>query len=203
MIINVFKNYEEKTLEKLKIDYKGLNWCELGNQGYNGKVAKDMYKSKGVLHTSIDINGLDGALKLDLDKPIPKNLENKFDVITNYGTTEHVNDQYSVFRNMHNMGKVGCVMFHGVPMIGNWPKHCRYYYSTEFFAALAKACAYTVVDLKVFNKEFYVAPKNLVACILRKEEKSMFVSKAAFASLPGIKDTKNLLKTGNYSPRKK
>lgn len=203
MIINVFKEYEERVISKLGLKYNGLDWCELGNQGYSGRVAKDMYKAKGVRHTSIDINGLDGALKLDLDKDIPSNLHGKFDVITNYGTTEHVNNQYSVFKNIHNMGKVGCVMFHGVPLVGNWPKHCRYYYSEKFFEEFAKACAYTIIEIKVFNKDFYRAPKNLVACVARKESDTTFMSPKKFASIPGLKDTKNLAKTGNYSPRKK
>lgn len=203
MIINVFKSYEESVLKSLNIAYAGLDWCELGNQGYCDKTAKEMYKSKGVNHTSIDINGRDGAIKLDLDKDVPKTLENRFDVITNYGTTEHVNNQYSVFKNMHNMGRVGCIIFHGVPLIGNWPRHCRYYYSMKFFELLAKACAYTVIDIKIFNTDFYKAPKNLVACILRKERASSFVTQKVFLTIPGINDSKNLLKTGNYSPKKK
>ncbi|MBC7332798.1 MAG: hypothetical protein H5T91_10320 [Synergistetes bacterium] len=90
--------YERSVLDLLGLEYEGLKWCELGNQRTDeGKVAKNIYLSRGVQHISIDINGRDGALPIDLDKPVPFIFLNQFDVITNYGTIEHVNNQYSVF----------------------------------------------------------------------------------------------------------
>lgn len=198
MINNTFKAYEESILKKLGVDYSGLCWCELGNQVYSGKPAKNMYVSKGVVHTSIDINGKLGALSLDLDNPVPKNLCDKFDVVTNYGTTEHVNNQYSVFRNIHSMCKRGGIMLHGVPVVGQWPKHCRYYYSDQFFMALSSLCAYTLVDLRILNAGAYEFPNNLVVCVLRKGSRS-FPPAETFLSIKGITDSGDLINTGNYS----
>jgi len=203
MINETFKLYEETILKKLKISYAGLVLCELGNQSYAGKMAKQMYIAKGVNHTSIDINGLGGALPLNLDLPLPKKFENKFSIITNYGTSEHVNNQYSVFKNIHTIGKLGCIMLHGVPLIGHWPKHCRYYYSTQFFIALALACNYRLVNFQILDTVHYRSPHNLVACVLRKDKDTAFISPKMFASLPGLRDSGNRTKTGNYSVNQK
>ena len=102
-INNIFKTYEETILRRLNVTYSGLHWCELGNQRFGSVAAKTVYQRKGVIHTSIDINGLDGAIPLDLDTPIPANMRQKFRVVTNYGTSEHVNNQYSAFKNVHDL----------------------------------------------------------------------------------------------------
>jgi len=199
-IPEVFKNYEKGILKKLNIMYSGLFWCELGNQSYAGKMAKLMYEKMGVNHTSIDINGLGGAIALNLDLPIPDDLGNKFDVITNYGTTEHVNNQYSVFKNIHIMCKSNGIMIHGVPLIGNWKGHCRYYYSKEFFKNLSKICNYSIVDLTIFDKDFYKKPKSLVGCVLKKNSNS-FMKLKTFLKIFGLKDSKNKKRTGNYTKK--
>jgi len=203
MIVEAFKKYEEQILSKLRLEYCGLIWCELGNQRYCGKPAKGMYELKGVKHTSIDINGLGGAVPIDLDSPIPSNMENKFDVVTNYGTSDHVNNQYSVFKNVHLMCKLNGIMLHGVPLIGNWVKHCRYYYSKQFFEGLSIKCGYRIIDLKVLNSGFYRHPKNLVVGVLQRVENVAFVSQRQFIGISGINDSKNLNRTGNYSIKRK
>jgi hypothetical protein len=195
--------YEEDILKRLGIAYAGLSWCELGNMSYNGKPAKLRYQEKGVNHTSIDINGLMNSLPLNLDNPIPKNLINKFDVIANYGTTEHIDNQYRVFLNVHEMAKVDCIMIHGVALIGNWPRHCRYYYSKQFFEELAQHNGYAVIDITLFTDGFYTYPRNAIICALRAEKNVPFMSSEAFASIGGLVDSGNTRKSGNYSIKHK
>lgn len=198
-IIKLFKEYEEGILKKLGLSYEGLMWCELGNQDfYDGNPAKKYYQSKGVKHTSIDINGKDGALPINLDNDIPVTLQDKFDVITNYGTTEHVNNQYKVFKNIHVICKQNGVIIHGVPLIGHWPKHCRYYYSKLFFEELASLCNYQIVDLIILKKDHYKSPQNLVVNVSIKKENNMFIDENQFKQIKGIFDSKNLKNTGNY-----
>lgn len=205
MINAIFNNYEADVLRRVGLSYSGLVMCELGNQwffcgkGTVSQSAKVAYEGRGAQHTSIDINGRDGALPLDLDLPVPKDLENKFELITNYGTTEHVNNQYSVFKNIHVMGKPGCVMIHGVPFVGNWHKHGRYYYSRPFFKGLANLCGYTLIDLGVVKVARYKFPHNLLACVLRKEKATPFISAKKFSSIDGLVDSGNLVNTGNYT----
>lgn len=191
--------YEEEILNKIGLLYSGLHWGELGNQHYKSGVAKTRYVSLGVIHTALDINGRDGSLLIDLDRAVPKRLENKFDVITNYGTTEHVNNQYSVFRNIHNMCKVTGIMIHIVPAIGHWRGHCRYYYSKKFFEGLLKECKYKLIDLRMFTTGMYRKKKHLVVCTLKKCVTNSFIQAKKFRILDGIYDSKCTKKTGNYN----
>jgi len=87
-----------------------LRMCELGNQTLRNdviedstpKTGKDYFIKKGFDHISLDIDGLDGALPIDLTKPIMKDsrykvLINSFDILTNSGTSEHVLNQFECF----------------------------------------------------------------------------------------------------------
>ena len=108
---------------------------ELGNKKNAQGVYKTYFESIGIDHTSIDWNGEDGALKLDLRNPI--DLE-PFDMITNIGTTEHVSDQTAVWRNIHNLTKIGGVIASLTPLEGDWWWHGEYYPRVEFFEQFAK-----------------------------------------------------------------
>jgi hypothetical protein len=85
-------NFLEETIRENKIG--SLRMVELGNQFMKGikietgKIAKDYFISKGFDHTSIDINGKDGAIPISLNKEIINNsLIKSFDILTNFGTT--------------------------------------------------------------------------------------------------------------------
>ena len=82
---------------------------ELGNQRIRNNVQKEYkikeitgkqyFESLGVIHYSIDKNGKDGAIPLNLSKPITDNFWlNKFDIGTNFGTLEHIKKE-----NLDNM----------------------------------------------------------------------------------------------------
>ncbi len=108
---------------------------ELGNKKNANGVYKTFFESVGIDHTSIDWNGEDGALKLDLRKPI--DLE-PFDMVTNIGTTEHVSDQKAVWENIHNLTKIGGVIASLTPLEGDWWWHGEHYPRREFFEQFAK-----------------------------------------------------------------
>jgi hypothetical protein len=193
-------DYEKQVLQSLGLKYKGLKWCELGNQRINdNEIAKRFYQSLGVEHISIDLNGEDEALPIDLDKPMPFILLNQFDVITNYGTIEHVNNQYQVFTNVHDMCKKGGLVNHIFPPRGHWPGHCRYYYSEDFVRGLAKACDYHIAGFMILDKDEYIAPKNLIAVSFIKKENNSFISREIFEHINGITDSGDMNSTGDYT----
>jgi hypothetical protein len=173
--------------------WAGLTMLELGNQEFcngaeklvaTGRVAKDYFERLGVLHTSIDITGRDGALALDLSKPIDDvSLRARFDVVTNFGTSEHVEPQYECWRNVHLMTKVGGVMVHEVPEVGHWPGHCRVYYSERFFRELALVNGYEVLEL--FANSYVPDPRNgnLLFCVLRKADDRAFMPEESLEAL--------------------
>jgi len=193
------EEYEKHVLSSLGWAYRGLKWCELGNQrNYENRVAKEIYENYGVQHVSIDLNGKDGALPIDLGQPVPFIFINQFDVITNYGTIEHVNDQFQAFKNMHEMCKEGGIMINVFPLMGNWPKHCRYYYSEKFVNGLANATGYCIFKYTILDESFYKAPRNVIAMTYIKQ-KNMFITKEEFNRIGGLKDTGNLMHMGNYT----
>ena len=68
----------------------------------------------GISYDSVDLNGYDGALKLDCRQDISKELE-PGDILTNIGFSEHVGEgdlienvmlnQYRFFKNMHDLAR--------------------------------------------------------------------------------------------------
>ena len=140
-------------IQKENPSWKDLKMGELGNQkiltGKNGKEvnrgpAKKIFSQKGVLHTSFDLNGKDGAISLDLCKPVPEKWHGYFDMITNYGTTEHCEKQWQVWKNIHDMVRVGGAIVSSIPHIGYWKGHCPYHYASDFPNILAEANGYEV-----------------------------------------------------------
>lgn len=191
----------QKSLEKAGFSLpEKKNIIELGNQhlrydnplmvpflaehGIKDKprASKQFFSRIGYNHVSIDTNGQDGALKENLSKPIKnKDLVGKFDVLTNYGTSEHVGNQYECFNNIHNLCAEESVMAHIVPHVGHWPGHCPIRYTPEFFEELGKACGYTIL-----YSETQGNPKGkcLNVCTSWKKEKdSKFVSKEKFEEI--------------------
>ena len=122
-----------------------MSMIELGNKRTKNLVWKFYFENMGIEHTSIDLNGRDGALKLNLNYPI--NLP-PADVVTNFGTSEHVSDQEACFENIHRLSDKWIV--HQVPLVGNWKGHGRnlgmecFKYSEADFETLAEKYGYEI-----------------------------------------------------------
>jgi len=199
-------DFEEEVIRRVGFDWKKIRMYELGSQLMaNGKFpAKEYYKlKKNVLeHISLDLNGLYGSLIVDLCHPVHESFFNRFHLITNYGTTEHVNNQYQIFKNIHDMCRVKGVMIHVLPVPNNWPNHCRYYYPRNFFDELAKVCNYKILKIVLKNAFKPPIPKKMLAYVaFYKQTKEEFISKMTFKTL-NIVDTKVLRRVGNYSLQK-
>jgi len=211
-ILKPIREHEKAVLHDLELAYNGLNWCELGNQVIvdtwhqrgdqaivdSFRIAKHEYELLGVNHTSIDLNGNSGALVLDLSKPLPEQFANRFDVITNYGTIEHVENQYEVFRNVHKICKANGVMLHAFPLINNWPKHCRYYYELRFVDALSRLCGYEILRRLILDDDYFEFPRNLLFIAFRKNN-SAFISQEVFEGIEGLYDSGDRTQTQNYT----
>jgi len=153
-------------LAGIRPPYAGVVMCELGNQimKYKGDeglftyvkdklqrpavpmTGKEFFSELGFKHTSIDINGKDGAMKLDLREPIPKELWEAFQVVTNFGTTEHIDKQTPVFSNIYELLVKGGVVMHIVPAKdGKLKNHGQYQYVTDFFNFQKERYGYTYI----------------------------------------------------------
>jgi hypothetical protein len=141
-------------------ELKGKRLVELGDQKLHacvrrtkdgGRVwAKDYFEELGCHHYSIDWHGKNGAYPIDLSKPIRDPFWiGRFDILTNFGTAEHVQNQYECWRNIHNLVKEGGLFIHVVPWINHYPRsHCEFFYDGSFFEKLAKQNGYKIIFSK-------------------------------------------------------
>lgn len=122
----------------------GSSMLELGNKvkfaGPERVTYKSLFEAAGFRHVSVDINGLDGALPMDLRKPL--NL-GTFDMVTNLGTSEHVSEddlggQVACWRNICEAMHVGSVMVSVTPAKGSFNHHATWYPQLPFFEELAE-----------------------------------------------------------------
>ena len=106
--------------------------------------SKYFYESLGIKeYQSIDINGDHGAIVHDLNKPFEdKSKFNKFDIVTDQGSCEHVFDIAECYRTMHNLAKPG-----GYIIIAQavWKGNGYFKFDDSFFEGIAAANSYKVI----------------------------------------------------------
>lgn len=162
-----YLNYIESSIEKaFGKDVTGLRMLELGDQVIDDphipeNTGKEYFTNRGYQHTSVDINGLHGAIARNLTRPEEfQDWHSSWDILTNSGTTEHVEpfeSQYECFGILHEIVKVGGIAIHLIPDVcelderGAWKNHCHYYYSGSFFDLLTRECEYELLSNTVIN----------------------------------------------------
>ncbi len=116
------------------------------NGRYKGPC-NEFYKRLGAEYVAFDIDGRFGSIPFDLnyDRVGPE-LKHKATLTTNLGTTEHIIDQVSCFRTIHDLTAPGGYMVHALPM-HMAINHGLFSYSPCFFEALAAANDYEVLGL--------------------------------------------------------
>lgn len=127
--------------------------CELGDQGMCGedtkRLAKVWYEQelKCGRYVSIDGNGR-GTFNADLNLPISIDAAGgPFDLVTDFGTGEHIFDQAQVWRTMHALTKPGGFIAFDRPAQG-YRKHCFYLTNECLYQDIARANGYKVLWLR-------------------------------------------------------
>lgn len=95
--------------------------------------------------TSVDIHGNNRVLKKDLSKPVDIGFQ--ADLVTDFGTIEHVKDLYNALLNCHNFCKVGGIMIHSNPKEGTYEGHGHHFFTVSFWQQLAKVAGYEVISI--------------------------------------------------------
>lgn len=191
-INNELLEYMLRNIDNCGINISNCKMVELGNQHFKdvsgkdtGRAAKYHFQPLGVDHTSIDTNGKDGSLNIDLQKEITDlSLIGVFDVLTNFGTIEHVKQQYPCWLNTHNLVKKGGIFIHVTPRVGHWGNHGLYRYNRAFFQRLAKACGYDILENFVM---LYKPNRDFVCCSMIKKSNNKFISNAVFNTMGVVK----------------
>jgi hypothetical protein len=162
----------------------GLRMLELGSQFMflnppsgvpYSTVAKGCFGSLGIQHTSVDTNNSFGALPLDLGAEIDRPAwVDYFDVVTDFGTMEHVHNQYWGFKNVHLFCRPGGLMVHSVPKVGY--RHGKFWYTMESFEDIARVSSCSILRLEEHPSRSNTQTAWKIFCILRKEAGSTFPS---------------------------
>lgn len=114
----------------------GSSMLEFGGKINAPYTYKSTFEALGFRHISVDWNGDHGAMPLDLRHPISLG---QFDMVTNIGTSEHVESQDGVWRNMVDACRVGSVLLSTTPLPGgdDWWWHGEWYPTKAFYEQLA------------------------------------------------------------------
>ena len=150
--------------------------CDLGAQNNFAQpllptpYMSEWYKGKGITdYISIDLNGENDSKKWDLSQPVKTNKQ--FDLVADFGTSEHVKDLYQCFANVNKLCNVGGIMIHENPKTGSWPKHGFHYRDMKFYVDLAEAAGYALVQLEEHPACWNTADGwNIIAVMEKKKE---------------------------------
>ena len=101
-------------------------------------------------YASIDVcPGLKNTHILDLNfDELPGELRGRHDVVFNFGTTEHIFNQWNCFEVIHDALKVDGVVYHQLPASA-YLDHGYFCYTPLFFRELAAANGYTIEQMIV------------------------------------------------------
>ncbi len=113
----------------------------------------ELFEAVGWEYHSIDL--YESTIRADLNVLLIDQLDGKFhnyfDVVANFGTTEHVFNQFLCFWNIHVATKVGGFMVHVLPSSG-FLYHCLFKYEPKFFLLLAQQNNYRILHAGLFEQ---------------------------------------------------
>lgn len=113
----------------------------------NDAFLGDLLVRAGIDYTSLDVFERPRNIVADLNHfMVPDDLRQRYDVVLNFGTTEHILNQYNCFKVIHELCKVDGWIFHQVPVLG-LIDHGYFTYSPVFFIALAQMNRYRVEEM--------------------------------------------------------
>jgi hypothetical protein len=115
---------------------------ELKHLDASAPWARQFWTWLGFDYASIDIDGSPGSIPLDLNfDSAPAGTTGKFQLVTNYGTTEHIANQLNAFKVIHDLASHGGIMIHCLPAQGMF-NHGLVNYNPKFFWMLARSNGY-------------------------------------------------------------
>lgn len=110
----------------------------------NRSFAAGLFRRAGFHYSAVDYADFPGIIRVDLNlESLPEEHFGKFQFVANSGTSEHILNQYNVFKVIHDAAAPGAFIYHGVPGWGEY-EHGIIQYSPKFFWALATANDYEI-----------------------------------------------------------
>ena len=170
---SVVRNFEPNEIDVVEL---GDQYCVVGGICDPNYKFRDLYKDTFKTWRTLDLWPGENIEIFDLSEIHCE--KQSATIITNFGTSEHVEPeigQYNCWVNLHNMLRVGGYILHTVPPKGDWLDHCRYFHTEEFFERF-RDIGYEVVELR---REF----NNILLCTLKKVKDIEFLSQEDFFSI--------------------
>ena len=108
-------------------------------------MAADLFRRAGFKYSAVDYAKFPGIIRLDLNvNQFPWWRRGRYQFVSNCGTSEHILNQYNVFKVIHDATASDGIMYHNVPGWGEY-EHGIFTYTPKFFWALAKANDYKII----------------------------------------------------------
>lgn len=129
--------------------------------------ASEFWVWLGFDYAAIDIDGSPCSIPLDLNHDrAPRRSVGKYDLVTNFGTTEHVANQLNAFEIIHDLTALDGLMIHSLPMQGML-NHGLVNYNPKFFWMLARSNGYRVVYMNLTGGGKYNSlPQNILEAVI-------------------------------------
>jgi hypothetical protein len=122
-------------------DYTGDEIAAIAGRGMFSR----MVKACGFSYLALDIFDADDTALFDLNLQDPgPELVGRFDLVTNFGTTEHVINQFRSMQTMHDLARPGGLLYHDLPFSG-YHNHGYFSYNPLLFQHLADANGYEIL----------------------------------------------------------
>jgi SAM-dependent methyltransferase len=134
-------------------------------------------------YKAVDLEDSRAQFRFDLNWPLPKSV-GTFDVVTNYGTTEHVFDIAQTFRSMHQLLRAGGLQLHTLPAFAAID-HGFYNIHPTAYLDMARANNYDVVDVSYID--------NINFRMARPIGEEPFDFASLPIQLPDMKDTNDFM----------
>jgi SAM-dependent methyltransferase len=114
--------------------------------GINESFVGEAMEAAGLHYDAIDIADGYKTTIVDLNHHgLPPAFQKAYDVVMNFGTTEHIFNQLNSFKAIHEATKPDGYIFHQLPYIG-FIDHCYFTYNGRFFFDMAGYNNYEIVD---------------------------------------------------------
>ena len=139
--------YQERAKDLLQKHEKKIINSNLDAKNFYFQIGFKNYKS-------IDADGGFGAIPYDLNQNLREkyNFNEQFDLVTNFGTSEHVFNQKVFFENVHNLTSRNGYMLHILPFEGHI-NHGYFNYNPVLFYELAIFNNYEIIDFWYFSEK--------------------------------------------------
>lgn len=166
-----------------------------------------------------DVLDIQGSIDINLNLNDIHYLENKYDLIIDSGTSEHVDNQYSYIINVNNWLNDGGFYYtisidHSECVVTNqtqWLDHCFYFYDINYFNFIKECFNWEIVDYKhgyiedatkplnfcLFTKNKHFIDESMIKKIYEKIHLNLNESEVTILNMSNLKLAKEFIKKLN------